>query len=161
MITKFKIFEELEGWVENKLTTAQSINDIKKMINYGIDYEKNKDILLDFIWDTKYEDFTSDAIKLFLEDGADKIVNYVNEDGENILTIAAYFTKNDEDGFRPSFDIVKMLLEYDINWNFKDSDGNDFIELLDTEEMKEEIINLYPEKYKKYLREKKAKKFKI
>jgi len=53
-----------------------------------------------------------------------------------------------------------LLLDTDINWNVKDDHDKYFLDYL-TNEYVEEIKNKYPEKYNKYIREIKAKKFKI
>jgi len=159
MITKFKIFENLN-------ITITSINDVIDFIDNGINYEKNKELLIDFIWDYSSKSFLADAIKLFLEDGADKIINYINVDYESALTSAAYFSKYDKSlkfglSFGPIFETVKILIDYGADWSHMDDDGDDFIDLLETEKMKIEIKKLYPEKYRNYLKNKQAKKFKI
>jgi len=157
MITKYKTFDNY-----NTELSLLDILDNDKIDKIDIDYEKNKDLLIDLIWlYPQYKKKTlSKVIKKFLENGATKIINYVNDEGDNALTSAAYFTKHDFVDFRPNFETVKLLLEYGIDFNIE-SDGNHFMDLLETDEMRTEIIKLYPDKIRKYLKIIKSRKFNI
>jgi len=58
-------------------------------------------------------------------------------------------------------DVVYLLIDAGADWNQKDFRNKTFLDYLENTYLKERIIEKYPEKYKKYIRETQAKKFKI
>ena len=88
------------------------------------------------------------------------VIEYINDinhqdDGGYTVFMDALFYEQVE--------YIKQLLKYDIDLNIKNKENDDFSELYSdyTDEIIDYIKNEYPEKWKKYIINKQAKKFKI
>jgi len=99
-------------------------------------------------------------IQYLFDAGGDKNINQLSSTHNTVLLYAAFYVNKQFVSNHIFFDVVNLLSDYDANWNFKDAEGFDFFHYL-IDEDSEYLINKYPDKYKKYIREKKAKKFKI
>jgi len=98
----------------------------------------------------EYRDF--EKLKLLIDYGGD--VNHIDEYGDSYLLKETHH-------FIADLTIISMLIEANANWNIIEiSTGKDFFEKLDLEN-KRKIKDKYPEKYQKYLKNKKAKEFNL
>jgi len=160
------IVEPIWGWT----TLMMSVIDIQKepeildMYHKLFDYVINlKGIDIDFK-DTYNRtalfhactsvDFYS--IKKLLEKGANP--NIQNNDGNTAL-IYAYIiykyrlsnpTSDIEIDIEDTLKVLIILITYGSDWNIKNKMGNDFLYYLD-KDIKDFIINMFPDKYKDYL----------
>ena len=89
-----------------------------------------------------------EQIKLLLDNGAD--INKQTYEGTALIKSA----------FSNNITIIKYLLDNDANIFLTDADGDDFFDFVENEILKE-IIDLYPEKYSRYLKRQKQKNFNI
>jgi len=103
-------------------------------------------------------------LKALLDNGAD--VNTIDKDGDTVL-MTAYFI--DKELGNADFNFFKLVLEYnpDLSLTYNGVSGNkvDIFDLLKTENeeknLSQYIIIKHPDLYKKYLKNKTIKKFKI
>ena len=162
MITKFKLFEN------EKLPVIYLSYDFE-----GSRYESDRIDFIDFIKDKNPNIIDSEGeplifnvyhnehlnreerykiFKLMIDNGLDVDVSI--EDGNTILIEIANEDEDDVD-----FDLLYLLIDAGADWNLMPL-GYTFIDALYDDEQ-EVIINKYPEKYQKYIREKQARKFNI
>lgn len=101
-------------------------------------------------------------IRLLIENGAN--VNAKNSESDTPLILISYWSSKPEyikEHIKNiSLKIIQLMIDAGANWNDVDDIGNDFLYYLKNE-MKEKVINLYPEKYQDYLKMKKANEFNI
>jgi ankyrin repeat protein len=156
MITKFKIYENFSS-LENTINYYASkgyIENIKQMIIDGTDINAISDLettpLLSACREGEIE-----TVDYLLNAGAN--VNYVTKTGKyNALYITAL---NEEE-----IDIFKLLIDAGCDWNQKDINNQDFIDILIKKRkfwLLEEIKKLYPKKYDLYLKKIKSNKFNL
>ena len=158
MITKFKLFEFNDfSSPENMINYyAQKgyINQIKQMISDGTDIDAISDVELTPLLSACREG-EIETVEYLIMNGAD--VNFVGNTGKyNALIITAL---NEEE-----LDIFEILIDAGCNWNQKNTDNEDFIDIL-LKKRKMYIFNQlkksYPEKYDLYLKKKKSKEFNL
>jgi len=60
-------------------------------------------------------------------------------------------------------DMIKMLIDYDADWNLVDNEGDTFLDILHlmSNDKYKKIKSLYPEKYKEYVKNKKVGDFNL
>jgi len=96
-------------------------------------------------------------------------INILNKYDQTPLLYLAYdyaFSKQSTNGKKQTEldnKMLDLLIKKDADWNLKDNEGNDFFDLMQGKIIhnKKTIDELYPEQYKKYLKKKTIKKFKI
>ena len=87
-------------------------------------------------------------------------LNQVGGYNQNALILIARKIYNDIMFEKRGIELLFKLLKKDIYWWQKDNDGNFFLDYLDKKTLKK-IEELYPEKYKEYLKLEKAKEFNL
>ena len=124
---------------------------IKLLIDYGADINETDDrgrtLLIQLCSSGLFSD-SEKMVKILIDSGAD--INKV--DGNSNNTALMYAAKYNE------MDLVKLLI--DTNWTIQDNSGNTFYVFL-TKKNKDEIRNLYPEKYINLERDKKRRGFNL
>jgi len=154
-----KILKSYEQLFENKKNTIyksikkRDINALKFYIDNGGDVniiDKSGYSLLDKIVTNtkKFMDFKLEAIQLLLDAGIN--INYHTMTKPPIIFYVNYI----------NIKIIKVLIEYGVDWNITNHTGNMFLEFLD-DDVKEELIKLYPEQYKKYIIKKQSNRFNL
>jgi len=167
MITKFKLYDnpsqtEIMEYFYNDFFNINHLKDILDKINFDFKTDSDKTILMQWVDQPDRNDIY-DGVKILLDAGALKTINYVEKSNDSALMFISYQLSRKENINKYKKNYLKtiyLLIDNDANWNFVNKyDDMDFLGYLGNK--KDLIINKYPEKYKKYLREKRAKKFKI
>jgi len=104
---------------------------------------------------TASADGNHESVKILLDNDVD-----INITCNHDRTALHYCSKNLNFSTSKYLITLDLLLRTDINWNIIDKDNKTFIDYL-SDDIVEDIITKYSKKYKKYIREKQAKKFKI
>jgi len=63
-------------------------------------------------------------------------------------------------GYSNNYDIIKLLVDAGSDWTAKNDQNNDFMHYI-SDDIKEKLIQDYPEKYENYLTEKEAEKYNL
>ena len=179
MITKFKLYENKINDIYHMIFYLDEFNLKKYIANGGIlKSSPNKESLLHYC--VEYGDYN--IMKILLESNQFSIddINEYNEFKSTILMQSVKLNK---------YKISELLIKYGANPNLQNKDGlialnltsdEKYVDLLApisdwsikinnkynvfeylSKAIKPYLIKNFPEKYKKYLREKQAKKFKI
>jgi len=140
-------------------------NVSKYLIENGINID-NQDIYGSSPLMTTSVEGAYKIIDLLINNGCN--VNLVDDKNQTALHIVSKYYKsyNNETKYKKS---ILRLLESDIDWNIEDETNKDFLDYLQpnsiypdyNSNLINEIKEKFPEKYKKYIREKEAKKFNI
>jgi len=155
MITKFKIFEGLESIFLD--IYVGGINKLKQYIKNGGDInvvEKitMRNMLSYVLWrynEMNLSETFFNMFKLLIDSNVD--INTIDYFERTILIDAADYH---------NMNIIHLLIESDVIWNMVESHGWDFMDFLSDGE-KKEIIKQYPEKYQKFIKDKKSKEFNL
>jgi len=140
-----------------------NLEELKKLIDSGSNVTETNDYgrnLLFYIPEKKFNSKTKEIIKLLIDNGLD--INNQTNAGDTALLyyIKSYNVRNKL--------IIKELIKNGANWNIKNNQGLDFVDILKAKEdtfsdlkLSQIFIVGFQKEYKKYLREKQTKKFKI
>ena len=104
----------------------------------------------------------SEIVKILIEKGAK--LDIQNREGYTALIAAAqeFHKVRKVNRKKDYYDIIKMLIEAGADWNINHlSYRKEGFLLYFNEYEKEELLDMYPEEYKKYLRKLKSKKFNL
>ena len=145
-------------------TFEQSKNNSLELIEaaYDNDLEKVKELLKDQNIDVNFQDIFGYTALIWAsrKDHLEIVKELLKQPNINVNIQDDYRdTALIKASFAGHLDTVKELLKQpNINWNLKNIEGNDF--LMDLR-YKKEIINLYPDGYKKYLLFKKTDEYNL
>ena len=150
-IKKFENVDDAETLIH--LTKANNTKDIKILINNGIDInsvdDKNNNALMYAAAFKRIE-----IVEILIKAGAD--VNMKNDNNKTAIIYAS-----EDNVGTVTNKIIMMLIEAGADWNIIGNDGKYFLDHLEKTTIRQNIINLYPEKYKEYLMMKKAEKYNL
>jgi len=177
--SKEDIFEIIKKLVEKVPEIVDVPNDYYSILTYILQLDKYVDFkLLNYLIDNTNDINQSvDDADTFLEE---VVSDFYYQSNKEIVTklIKKILSKKPDIGLSliysiyscksnnfNEFDenIIYLLIDAGANWNLKNYSNKTFLEDLDEIDLnlKDKIIKKYPDKYKKYMREQKAKKFKI
>jgi hypothetical protein len=111
-----------------------------------------KELLSDYIINERYNESFTNLISLptlninvlLTKDKISPLMLYIKQDPDEA-----------------DFEIIDEFIKNDIDWNIIDNKGRSFIDYITDQYVIDEIIENYPEKYEKYLKISKVKKFNI
>ena len=158
MITQFKLYEYSDFYsTEEQLCYYAKkgyIKQIKQALINGVNINSISQVeLTPLLFACRENEI--ETVEFLINNGAD--VNYVTKTGKyNALHISAINLN--------TIDIFKLLIDAGCDWNQKNKDNQDFIDILIIKnkiEILDKIKKLYPIKYLEYLKKLKARKYNI
>jgi len=151
------LFNKIISLIDENYQEGVLFNFIKQYIDSGCDPDRlttKEDTIITSLIEKYYkdDDLLKEMIQYLFDNGADP--NYISSFNMNYLVETVDFER---------FKLIELFIENDVFWTIPDDDGDDFLSYLKYKSLTEyeRIIKKYPEKYKKYMRGKQARKFKI
>jgi len=148
-----KYIKKFEKAFESSLMDDINNNNIvhiKRLIDSGVDLDvQDNEGDTALTW-AAYKS-NKEIVELLITAGAS--LNVQDNDGNTALILSLFKNNN-------NIEIAKILTKAGADWSIKNNDGYDFFNWL-IPVKQEQIIKLYPKKYKEYLINKDSKKFNI
>jgi len=158
-------YDQLEEWLKSggdpnfrSITSLHLLSLAAKKTNPEI-----TDLLLKYGAnpDSQNERNYTALIYAVIENGIDVVKSLIDSNADlDLYTNTFNYTALIYAAVMKNYKIMSMLIDAGADWSIVDTDDKSFLDKL-IQTKREKIINLYPEKYKIYIRSKQVKKFKI